>query len=147
MIIFHPLAAIIPGTLLILIVYGFMLKMSQEMFSKGEPFSSHAALVSIITPKMVFGVDGSEQNSPTVAILGKIKNESNVPWEDIKLEAQFFDKDENLIDTTQQEKYSFMVPAQDESSFKLSFKREFPQEKYVSFKVRIISAKDERTRF
>jgi len=40
-----------------------------------------------------------------------------------------------------------MVLTTDESIFKLSFKREFPMEKYDSFKVRIISAKDERKSF
>jgi hypothetical protein len=43
--------------------------------------------------------------------------------------------------------YSFMVAAKDSGIFKLSFQREFPEAQYDSFKVRIISAKDERKRF
>jgi len=147
MITFHPLFVMIPGIIIFTAIFGFMGKMFQTTFSEGEPFSQYASAVSIIETKMVFGVSGCEHKSPTVAVLGKIRNDSGVSWKDIKLEARFFDKDVKLIDTTQQEKYSFTAPANDESTFKLSFKREFPQENYNSFKIRIISAKDERKRF
>jgi succinate dehydrogenase flavin-adding protein (antitoxin of CptAB toxin-antitoxin module) len=143
MVVFHPLFAVIP----MVIVFAAMGTMFQTTFSEGEPFSLHSNAVSAVETKMVFGVSGCEHQSPTVAILGKIQNDSPVSWEDVKIEATFFDEDGTLIDATQKEKYSFMVASKDASTFKLSFKREFPEEQYDSFKVRIISAKDEKKRF
>jgi hypothetical protein len=147
MITFHPLFAMIPTMILFLVLFGFAGKMYQTSFSEGEPFSLHTSAVSVVESKMVFGVSSCEHESPTVVILGKIQNDSPVSWEDVKLEATFFDEDGNLIDATQERKYFFMVAAKDQGTFKLSFKREFPEEQYDSFKIRIISANDEGKRF
>lgn len=146
MITFHPLFGMIPVMVVFIALIALLGKDFKSTFSDGEPFSQHAALLSIKETQMVFGVNECEHKSPTVAILGKIRNESNFAWKDIKLEAQFFDKEGKMIDTTQRETLS-TVPANGECTFKLSFKREFPQENYARFKIRIISAKDERKRF
>lgn len=144
---FHPLFAMIPGMIIFIAIIGLMGRMFQTTFSEGEPFSKYAGAISIIETRMTFGVNGCEHTSSTVAVLGKIRNDSNISWKEIKLEVSFFDKTGKLIDTTQQEKYPFTAPANDESTFKLSFKREFPQESYNSFKLRVISAKDDNQRF
>ena len=147
MITFHPLFAMLPMMVILIVVVGFWGEMFQAVFSEGEFFSQYANTVAVIETKMVFGVSGGEHKSPTVVVLGKIQNDSLISWDDIKLEACFFDKNGTLIDAIQKEKYSFMVASKDTSTFKLSFKREFPEEKYDSLKVRIISAKDERKMF
>lgn len=147
MITFHPLFGMILTMILCLVLFGFIGAMFQATFPEGESFSQYSSDVSIVETKMVFGVGADEHQSPTVAVLGKVQNDSPVSWEDIKLEATFFDQNGNLIDATQKEKYSFVVAPKDKGAFKLSVKREFPKEKYDSFKVRIISAKDERQRF
>jgi len=144
---FHPLFGIIPVMIIFLIFYGYLGKAFQSRFSKGEPFSQYASSVSIVETKMVFGIGGCKYPSPTIAILGKIQNNTPIPWKDIKMEATFFDENGELIDATQLEKYSFVVAAMDKSTFKLSFMREFPKEQYNNFKIRIISAKDERKDF
>lgn len=146
MITFHPLFTMIPGMIVFIVIFALLGKMFQTTFSEGEPFSQYTALLSIIETQMVFGVNECEHKSATVAILGKIRNESTIAWKDIKLEAIFFDKEGKMIDTTQRETTS-TVPTNGESAFKISFRREFPQENYNSFKIRIISAKDERKRF
>lgn len=143
---FHPLFGMIPVMVVFIALIALLGKSFKSTFAEGEPFSQHAASLSINETQMVFGVNECEHKSATVAILGKIRNESNISWKDIKLEARFFDKEGKMIDTTQDQKY-ITVPSNGESAFKLSFKREFPQENYDSFKIRIISAKDERTRF
>ncbi|MDH4239989.1 MAG: FxLYD domain-containing protein, partial [Phycisphaerae bacterium] len=88
---------------------------------------------------------GETSHGPTVVVMGEIKNISNLSWKDVQLEVRFYDKDNNLIDTDQKEKYSFVVPANDISTFKVSIPREFPEEQYASCKVRILSAQDSRT--
>ncbi len=89
MIVFHPLFAMIP----MVIVFAMLGTMFQTTFSEGEPFSQYANAVSVVETKMVFGVSGWKHQSPTLAILGKIQNDSHISWVDIKIEATFFDKD------------------------------------------------------
>jgi hypothetical protein len=143
MIAYHPLFFIISMVMMVAIM-GTML---ETTFSEGETFANYRGAVSVVETKMVFGVSGCAHKSPTIAILGKIQNSSVVSWKDVRLEATFFDKDGRLIDATQKEQYSFMVASKDICTFKLSFQREFPETQYDSFKVRIISAKDEKKRF
>ena len=57
------------------------------------------------------------------------------------------DSEKKLIDTGQEKKRFFVVPANDSSTFKVSITREFPEEQYNSFQVRVLLAKDERARF
>ena len=140
---YHPLSFIISMVMMVALM-GTML---ETTFSEGESFSSYRDVVSVVDTKMVFGVSGCEHKSPMIAVLGRIQNDSLVSWKDVRLEATFFDKEGRLIDATQKEQYSFMVAAKDHGTFKLSFQQEFPKEQYDSFKVRIISAKDERKRF
>ena len=147
MITFHPLFAMIPSIIIMILIFVFMGKMFQGLFSEGEPFAQYASSVSITNTKMVFGVSDCEHKSATVGILGKIRNDSAISWKDFLMEARFFDKEGKLVDTTQQRLYYFTVMAGNESTFKVSLKREFPKKTYDSFKIRIISAKDEKQKF
>lgn len=121
MITYHPLSFIIFVAALVALM-GTMLSTT---FSEGEPFANYRNAVSVVEPKMVFGITGCEHKSPTVVILGKIRNDSPVSWKDVRLEATFFDKEGRLVDATQKEQNSFMVEAKDNGTFKLSFQREF----------------------
>ncbi len=148
LVIFHPLFAIIPTLMIFLVMFGFLGTMFKFTFAEGEPFSKHQNAVALVETEMLFGeVSGCKTPSPTVAVIGKIRNSSPVTWKEITLEGQFFDKDGRMVDATQQLKYSFIAPANGDCAFKISFQREFPQERYSSFKVRVVSAKDERKRF
>jgi len=140
---YHPMFAVI----YIVIMAALMGTMIESMFSEGESFADYHNALSVVETKMVFGVTGCEHKSPTVVVLGKIQNDSPISWKDVRLEATFFDKDGKLIDAAQKEYYAFIVAAKDKGTFKLSFQREFPEEQYDSFKVRIVSADDKRKRF
>lgn len=147
MITFHPLFAMIPGMLIFLAIYGFAGRTFQTMFSEGEPFSEYAHNVSVVDAEMAFGVGSCEHESTTVALVGKIQNDSLVSWKDINLEAAFFDAEGNLVDAVQRNQHSFVAAAKDSSFFKISFAREFPEEKYTTFSVRVVWAKDARKMF
>ncbi|OGV33769.1 MAG: hypothetical protein A2020_11625 [Lentisphaerae bacterium GWF2_45_14] len=147
MICFHPLFAM----LFFIIPYCILAPLFFEsIFYEGEPFSEHKEALKIIDAVMNFGeLAGCQQKGkyPTVAIIGKIKNTGDIYWKDVVIEAQIFNKDGKLIDTKQQEQYKFVVLANGESAFKLSFATEFPKEEYNHFKIFIRSAKDLRARF
>lgn len=140
---YHPMFTVIS----MVIVVALMGTMFETLFSEGESFADYRNAVSVVETKMVFGTTGCEHKSPSVVILGKIQNDSLVSWKDVRLEATFFDKDGKLIDAAQKEQYAFIVAAKDKGAFKLSFQREFPEERYDSCKVRIVSAEDKRSIF
>ena len=59
----------------------------------------------------------------------------------------FFDADGRRADVGQKEEYSFYLPAQAATSFKISFRRECPETNYVKHSVRVLTAKDARARW
>lgn len=114
------------------------------MFDPGRDFELYRDQIEIAKSEIKFGQDN---NGPTVMVLGTMRNPTDVGWKEIRFEASFFDKDNKLIDATQECKYFFACPANDECEFSVSFRRQFPQEQYVSHKVRVLSARDARSRF
>ncbi len=102
--------------------------------------SQYKDQIVVSDTEMKFGVDKCD--GATVAVLGKMTNNSDVSWDRIHIEVQFFDSDGGLIDTGQEMTYRFMIPANSTVPFKVSMKREFPEEQYASFNVRILFAKE-----
>jgi hypothetical protein len=137
MIVRHPAFAVflIMGFLL---VFGVIFE-SLFVFDKGEDFATYSNQITISKTELKFG---ETSRGPTVVVMGEIKNNSDLSWEDVQLEVRFYDNNEKLSDTDQENKYSFVVPANDVSPFKISIQREFPEDQYASCKVRILSAKD-----
>jgi len=142
MVVFHPAFGVIFVLIPILLVYIFMGLMFKGMFDQGEDFTPYRTQIAISEPELKFG---KTARGPTVVVMGKMTNNSSLSWKDVQLEVRFYDKDNKLIDTDQKEKYSFVVPANDISTFKVSILREFSEEQYANFKVRILSARDSRT--
>ncbi len=149
LIVFNPLFAMIPMLILIILYTSLLAGMIDKFINQGEEFSKYKNSILVEKSKMKFGVKTSCKGAkyPTVVIIGKLKNHSNISWKEVALEVQIFNKEGKLIDTKQEEKYSFVVPAHEETAFKISFEMEFPKVEYNSFMVFIRSAKDERKRF
>jgi hypothetical protein len=110
------------------------------MFDNGENFAEYKDQVTITDVNMKFS-DNSDCGQK-VLVLGTITNSSDVSWDEIVFEIRFYDTDNNFIDTDHEEKYTFMVPVNDSSTFKVSMPRDFPTEMYDSCKIRVLSAKD-----
>lgn len=142
MVVFHPAFGVFIVLIPFLLVYIFVGLMFKGMFDKGEDFTPYRNQITINESELKFGETSC---GPTVVAMGIMTNNSSLSWEDVQLEVRFYDKENELIDTDQKNKYSFVVPANDISTFKVSIPREFPEEQYASCKVRILSAKDSRT--
>lgn len=136
----HPAFALFL-TMGFIVVFGVIFE-SLFVFDKGEDFATYRNQITISKSKLKFG---ETSHGPTVVVIGEMKNNSNLSWKDVQLEVRFYDNNNKLIDTDQKNKYSFEVPANDISTFKVSIPREFPEAQYASCKVRILSAKDSRT--
>jgi hypothetical protein len=123
-------------------VYSFI---SSSLFPRGEKYSLYADQISILDSQMEFGQD---DKGPTVAVLGHIKNDSDVDWKDVCFVVEFHDAQGKLIDADQKfEFFHSFIPAHDTTAFKLSFLREFPEDKYAAHVARILGAKDNKAKF
>lgn len=142
MIVWNPAFAVFLVMIPYVAVFIFIGTAFKGMFDQGEDFTSYRNQITISEPELKFGETSC---GPTVVVMGKMTNNSSLSWKDVQLEVRFYDKNEKLVDTDQKEKYSFVVPANDVSTFKVSIPREFPEDQYTSSEVRILSASDART--
>ena len=126
----------------LLILHGMVMQtFLGRMVRVWEPFEKHSPQVRIVEDKMEFGED---QCGPAVIIVGRVKNATQVDWKDVRFQVEFLDPKGQLFDTGQQEAYTYRLPAGQESPFKISFRRQFPEKEYASHTVTIISAVDSR---
>jgi hypothetical protein len=117
---------------------------TEKLFDKGENYETYQHQISISDSQLVFG---DTKSGATVAIMGTIKNTSPIPWKDIQFHAVFFDAAGKRSDAGQKEEYSYYLPANASTSFKISFRREFPESNYVKHAISVLVAKDARTRW
>lgn len=139
-VLFHPAIAVLPFAFVFIIVPLMM----RSMFDPGESFDKYKDQVKITNSQMVFGQTDCGQN---LVILGTFKNNSDVSWKDIQLEARFFDHEGRLIDTGQKNEYFYILQENSEAPFKFSMKKEFPTEKYVTYSISVLNAKDAKAMF
>ena len=140
---FFAVISLRPGILIafagVCAVYFVLVLLSTEMFDKGEAYPNYKDQVKVARAELKFG---ENTHGPTVSIIGTVKNYCFVSWEDIHFEVQFFDKEGNLTDSGDVKKYSMVIPANSERSFKVSLQREFPESEYVTYKASITHAED-----
>ncbi len=133
--------------LIVAILVAFWLATSALLnrgFGPGVDFESYKEHVAVDSTEFKFG----ESNcGPTLVILGKIANETDITWRDIHVEVQFFDKYGKLIDTDQESMYSFLLPAKATTDFKWSGKRYFPKGNYATHTVKLLKAKESKFPF
>ena len=121
-----------------------MLIVFTRLLDPGENYETYKDQVVITDSQIAFG---DTKSSSTVAVIGTIKNTSLVPWKEIQFHVDFFDAAGKRTDVGEKEDYSFRLSANGTSSFKVSFRREFPETNYVKHTVRVVAAKDARARW
>ncbi len=121
-----------------------MLYLFAALFDTGENYESYKDQIVITGSQLAFG---DTKSGPTVAVIGTIRNTSRVPWKEIPFHIDFLDAAGRRADVGEMEDYIFRLPANGTSSFKVSFRREFPETNYVKHNVRVVAAKDARTRW
>jgi len=108
-----------------------------------EDFTKHAHELSVAESRMdLWELDGALH----LSIVGKLKNDSSLPWQDAELECQFYDAEGRLVDVMQAE-HSGTVPARGEAFFSLSLDPDLPREAYAQHKVVLRFARDARSRW
>lgn len=140
MVMYHPafmaLFACVP--------FGAMLFVYARIFDAGEDYQTYKDQVVITESRIAFG---ETKSGATVAVIGTMKNASPVSWKEIQFHVDFLDAAGKRVDVGERENYGFQLPANETSSFKVSFRREFPETNYVRPSVRVLAAKDARIRW
>ncbi|MFA5239186.1 MAG: hypothetical protein WC476_05690 [Phycisphaerae bacterium] len=126
--------------LLFMFMFSFMFAgILSDIYNEGEILAAHPDALEITESKLTFG---EKECGPTVVILGKIHNKSKINWNSIHFEVNCYNSKGELIDTAQDDDYSFTAPAETSVSFKASFVREFPEADYKTHEVKVVYAKD-----
>ncbi len=76
-----------------------------------------------------------------ISCIGKLKNSSNTPWEELVLEVQFFNSNNELVDTFTEYIYGTVVPAKDYAAFRIRDVADKNIKEYQNHKVRVTSAR------
>lgn len=138
---FHPAF----GIIFAIIPMFIMLTVFSKMFDRGEEYQKYSGQIEITESQIRFG---ETRGGPSVSVIGTIKNTSPIPWKDIRFQVEFENAEGKRVDTGQKEEgYGYQVPSGEVLSFKVSFRREFPETNYVAHTIRVVSAKDARTRW
>ena len=145
MITFHPAFALATVTILPFAILLFLyLAIFKPLFDSGEDFGLYAEQIKVMESRIAFGESNS---APVVTVLGTMKNESGIDWTEVQFQVDFLNSEGNMVDAGQQREYFYVLPAGEESSFKVSFRREFPESRYASHRIRVIYAKDAKATF
>ena len=144
MVMFHPAFAVLFAVIPMVLVFGLMGTMFQRMVDPGADFQSYSDQIKVVQSNVRFG---NSKCGPTVAVVGRMRNESDVDWKEVNFQVEFLDENGQLVDAGQEFKYSYSLPSQEELAFKVSFRREFSESTYAAHKIRVVSAKDAKARF
>lgn len=140
------LLIVLIGTLLLfggMELWGSFLK-SRLLITNPDDLRTFRGEVKVVSSKMVFG---KSKEGPVVCVIGQIKNESEIAWKDLQIEAQFFGQSGELIDVAVgklQYWFASGILPHGEGAFKVRAVADFPKETYVSYKIHVRNATDAR---
>lgn len=137
---FHPAL----GAWIALLPFAAILIFVRNTFDQGENYQEYKNQIVITDSELAFG---ETKSNATIAVLGTIKNTSSVSWKYVQFHVDFFATSGKRVDVGEKGDYSFYLPANETSSFKVSFRREFPETNYVKHNVRVVTAQDARARW
>lgn len=109
-----------------------------------EDFSPHRPQVAVVDSRIQYS---REANCPGVSVVGRVRNESEIPWKELLIEVRYFDQSGVLIDAHSDRQYAMLVPAHGEAAFVIRSRAEKPEADYVKYEVEVKGARDARSRF
>ena len=84
-------------------------------------------------------VSDDEEGNPCV--IGTIKNVSEIPWRSITIQADYFNRAGELVDSDKGSSWEALAPGQ-ERSFKIAFRKKQREAEYDHYRVHIAGAED-----
>jgi hypothetical protein len=141
----HPITLILAGVAGVFAYAAIMSAIMPDMSGR-QPYPPYSGQIEILDSCLVFG---EGHRGPTVGVLGTLRNTSPVWWENVHFHVEFRDAEGKLVDAAQTEQYigNYSVPSGATLAFEASFERKYPQTQYAKHSVKIVSAKDSRSRW
>lgn len=144
LVLYHPAFAVLLTSLPVFAGLFLFSTTISTIFDQGEPYENFRDQIVITESQIAFGETSS---GATVAVMGTLQNTSPVSWKDIQFHIDFLDASGRRIDVGERENFQTRLPANASSTFKVSFRREFPETNYAKHTVRIMAAKDAKARW
>ncbi len=111
---------------------------TSTVFAEGAESPNFQKSLKITDSKIHFS---SGESSNFVSCMGTIQNSSTLVWEELVIEVQYYNKENDLIDTITEYNYGLVVPANDAATFRIRDTADKNESEYYSHKVRITSAR------
>jgi hypothetical protein len=111
----------------------------RSLHRSSEDFEVYKEQIKIV------GIQVSESNAPGngyTSIVGRIRNDSPVTWDNPYFEVQCFDRDGKLVDTYSHYDAGMVLVPRTDQAFRLSFQPSQAPEKYADYKVFLRHARD-----
>jgi len=120
--------------------------MHNNIFAKKADLadSNYREKLVIIESKMHFSQ--SEKGS-FVSVVGRLKNNTNIPWKYPCIQAQFFNSSGDLVDSVSDNGYGLIIPPHSEASFRVRGEADKGKDQYIKHKVVLLWAEEERSLF
>jgi len=108
-----------------------------DIFNPKE-FADSKSLLEVTSSQ----VDFTEKGCGTrISIIGTIRNNSEIAWEDFNFEVQYYNEANELIDTVSDQNYDLLILPNDESTFKVSGTAAKSEDSYHHHKIIIKDAR------
>lgn len=127
------------STLLIFGMVGYFFLNAFGSLLNPKDFNDSKSLIKIANTIISFK---EESCGSSVTVLGEIINNSETVWKDIYFEAQFYNKDNELIDSISDKTYDLVLPVNVKSTFKISGNADKEESVYDHYIVVIKSARE-----
>ena len=127
--------------LLILGGWGMFYRQVSRPFSRGRRYSDYRGSIVVESHKMGFSADGKE-----VYVVGTVRNNGELAWDDIDVVGDFFNADNELIDRAADRLWGGLAPGES-VSFKAVIRGPQEQSRYADCRAYVLSARDPRSLF
>lgn len=116
----------------------FLLLVVHPVFAQDVSFQDS---LTIVDSKIHYSANKNEAH--LISCIGTVENHSNKSWNELVFEVQYFNSEDQLIDTTSEYDYSIVIPAHDTIAFRVTGHAIHEASEYQTHKVRITSATPE----
>jgi len=110
-------------------------------FFRSGTYVVYDGQIEVTESRMLFG---DTKDGPVVFVVGRLKNNSDIGWDDIELQAQFFDESHALVNVEAESHYGRHIMPRGESAFKVRGPADLPRERYARYAVMVTGAVDAR---
>lgn len=98
-------------------IMGVILSSSLGSLFNPKDFSESKSLIKIKDSKISYSI---RECGAQITVIGTILNNSEIAWKDFNFETQFYNKNNDLIDTISDQNYDLVLLPNSESAFKVT---------------------------